>query len=118
MTKRVYILLLLTFGFILGPTQGFAHNNMAEMACCTKESPGDECCMDNHAKEKQHGCDSSCKDVSCGCPTMYCGFASVLSSQSDNSSLFGFSERKQNHFYLEIIISSGFRSIWLPPKIS
>lgn len=117
MTKKIYILLLLTLGFILGPTQSFAHSNKAEMTCCTKESSTKECCKDNHSKEKNQSCDNSCKDVSCGCPTVYCGYASVLSFQTDNNSLFDFSERKQNHFYSEIIISSDFRSIWLPPKI-
>lgn len=118
MAKRIYILLLLTFGFILGPTQSFSHNNKVEMACCMKESSTKECCKENHSKEKQHNCSSSCKDVSCGCPTVYCGYASVLSIQKDNNLIFDLLERKQKHFYSEIIISSDFHSIWLPPKIS
>ena len=31
---------------------------------------------------------------------------------------FDFSTEKQNYYYSEIFISSDFRSIWLPPKIS
>ncbi|RWW98821.1 hypothetical protein [Flavobacterium cerinum] len=118
MTKKIYILLLLTLGFLLGPTVTYAHNNKAEMACCKKESSKKDCCKEHHSKEKKHSCDSGCKSVSCGCPSVSCGFTPTLAFQSENDSLFDFSDRKQNYFYSEIFISSDFRSIWLPPKIS
>ncbi|WP_306351096.1 hypothetical protein [Flavobacterium sp. '19STA2R22 D10 B1'] len=118
MTKKFYILFLVTLGFLMGPTLSFAHSPEPKMACCKKESSEKSCCKDMDSKEKKHSCDGSCKGASCSCPTVYCGSSSFLSFQSENTSLFNFLERKQNYYYSEIVISTDFRSIWLPPKIS
>ena len=95
-------------GFLLGPTLTYAHGTKKEMPCCKEKN----------SKKKEHSCNNSCVGNSCGCPTAYCGYSSILSFQTENNSLFSFSERKQNYYYSEIFISSDFRSIWLPPKIS
>jgi len=118
MAKKFYILLLVTLGFLIGPTLVSAHGIKAEMTCCEKESAEKACCKEKSSKKKEHRCDTSCLSNSCGCPTAYCGYSSILSFQTENNSLFSFSERKQNYYYSEIFISSDFRSIWLPPKIS
>ncbi|MBG6188122.1 hypothetical protein [Flavobacterium sp. CAN_S2] len=118
MAKKFYILLLVTLGFLIGPTLVSAHGIKAEMACCKKESAAKTCCKEKNSKKKEHSCNNSCVGNSCGCPTAYCGYSSILSFQTENNSLFSFSERKQNYYYSEIFISSDFRSIWLPPKIS
>lgn len=121
MTKNIYILLLLTLGLLLGPMQISAHNSSkADMECCQKDSTDSKksCCKEKESKETKHSCDNSCSGVSCACPVAYCGFAPILTFQEVNQSLFDFSKSKQNYFYSEIIISSDFRSIWLPPKLS
>lgn len=118
MTKKFYILLLVTLGFLLGPTLTYAHGTKKEMPCCKKEFTVKDCCKKKDSNKKEHNCDNSCVGNSCGCPTAYCGYSSILSFQTENNSLFSFSERKQNYYYSEIFISSDFRSIWLPPKIS
>jgi hypothetical protein len=116
MTKKFYILLLVTLGFLMGPMLSFAHETKQEMSCCKKESTVNDCCEKKKSNKKEHNCDTSCLGNSCGCPTVYC--SSLAYYESEKKSLFSFSERTQNHYYSEIFISSGFRSIWLPPKIS
>lgn len=119
MPKNSYILFLLILGVFLGPMQSFAHGKKkAEMTCCKKESSEKSCCKEKKSKETKHDCDSSCSGSSCGCPVMHCSFSPMYVFQEANDSLFDFSERKQNYFYSEVFISSDFRSIWLPPKIS
>ncbi|MEA9414852.1 DUF6769 family protein [Flavobacterium sp. PL02] len=118
MTKKFYILLLVTLGFLMGPTLTYAHGTKNEMSCCKKESTTKDCCKKKHSNKKEHNCDNSCSGNSCGSTTANCGFSPMALFQTENNSLFSFSERKQNYFYSEIFISSDFRSIWLPPKIS
>ncbi|KIC01186.1 hypothetical protein OA88_15175 [Flavobacterium sp. JRM] len=118
MTKKFYILLLVTFGFLMGPTLTYAHGTKNEMSCCKKESTTKDCCKKKHSNKKEHNCDNSCSGNSCGSTSANCGFSPMALFQTENNSLFSFSERKQNYYYSEIFISSDFRSIWLPPKIS
>ncbi|WP_124020553.1 hypothetical protein [Flavobacterium tructae] len=117
MTKKFYILLFVTLGFLMGPTFTYAHGTKKEMSCCKKESAAKDCCSKKDSKDKKHGCDKSCMGNSCT-PTSSCAFSPMAIFQVENHSLFGFSEKKQTYFYSEIFISSDFRSIWLPPKIS
>ena len=121
MTKNIFILFLLTIGLLLGPMQTSAHNgSKAIVLCCQKESTDSEksCCKENQSKGKKHSCDSSCTGASCTCPVVYIGYSLTLDFQEQNNSLFDFSDSKQNFFYSESAVSSDFRSIWLPPKLS
>lgn len=117
MTKKLYILLLITLGFLMGPTLTHAHGSKKEMSCCKKESAAKNCCSKKGSKEKDRDCNKGCLSNSCT-PTGGCGFSPMAIFQTDNHSLFSLSEKKQNYYYSEIFISSDFRSIWLPPKIS
>jgi hypothetical protein len=96
----------------------FAHGAKAEMSCCKEKSTTKDCCKEKDSKKKGHSCDNSCVGSSCGCPVANCASSPMVSFYTESNSLFSFSEKKQNYYYSEIFISSGFRSIWLPPKIS
>ncbi|TDE31964.1 hypothetical protein E0I61_04480 [Flavobacterium ranwuense] len=123
MSKNFYIVLLVVLGFFMTPSAAFACGTKTEKACCKKESPSKkekkECCKkEQSSKEKSHdGCNGACKDVSCNSSTVYLGLTSLFYTELNNQ-LFSFSTEKQNYYYSEIFISSDFRSIWLPPKIS
>ena len=118
MTKPFYILLLVTLGFLLGPTVTFAHGTKTEMSCCKKENATKDCCKEKDSKKKGHSCDNSCVGSSCGCPVANCASAPMTTFQTESNTLFSFSKNKPNYYYSEIFISSDFRSVWLPPKIS
>ncbi|WP_157956083.1 hypothetical protein [Flavobacterium kingsejongi] len=117
MRHKFYILVLVTLGLLFGPTLSFSHGMEPKMSCCHSESASQSCCREKETQSKEHHCDNSCKGVSCGCPTVYCGYAPIL-LQTETNSLFGFSDKKQNFFYSEIFIATDSRAIWLPPKIS
>ncbi|WP_143077749.1 hypothetical protein [Myroides guanonis] len=117
MNRKIYILLLLVFSFLLGPTQTFASPMQTDMACCKDSSTEMSCCKDDKkASDSEMDCGSSCKSASCVCPVVTIS-PNVLFSENENEALFTFSDKKQNYPNAEILISSDFRSIWLPPKL-
>lgn len=118
MNSKIYILLLLVFSFLLGPTQSYAAAMPAEMACCKDSSTEMSCCKDSSSSSKDDmDCGSSCENSSCVCPVISIS-PKVLTSESENDILYLAFDKKQTYHYAEILISSGFRSIWLPPKIA
>lgn len=123
MSKRFYILLLVLLGFVMMPSNAIACGTKTEKSCCkkpmTSQKVKKECCKKTaSSKEKSHeGCDGACKSITCSSSTVYVGTTAMQYSEWNNE-LFSFSTAKQNYYYSEIFISSDFRSIWLPPKIS
>ncbi|PRZ25063.1 hypothetical protein [Flavobacterium granuli] len=121
MSKKFYILLLVMFGFFMMPSLAFACGTKTEKACCKKESSSQtetpDCCKKNKkSNESSHsGCDGACKNISCS-PVVHLGLPSVFYEELNQTFLF--SKENQNYYYSEIFISSDFRSVWLPPKIS
>lgn len=115
-------MLLVVFGFFMMPSTVLACGTKTEKACCKKESSSKsdklDCCKKTKDSTKNHdGCHGACKNVSCSSFTAHLGLASFVYSDLNNKN-FGFSSEKQNYYYSEIFITSDFRSIWLPPKIS
>ena len=113
--------LTLLLGFFLNPMQVVACGNKAEKiekSCCKsnkKEKSKSCCCKDKSGKKDKKGCGGKCGG-SCHCAASYHSFAfpfyfaikiknfPIISKQK----LFS---KNDNYF------SSGFYSIWLPPKI-
>lgn len=116
MTKNVYIAFLLVLGFLLGPMQTFASSMPDDMACCKKETMDMSCCKTDK-QDVDMGCNNSCGSASCACPIVSVS-PSVLFLQNETEAVVAFSEKKQNYCYAEILITSDFRSIWLPPKLA
>ncbi|MFV8268585.1 hypothetical protein ACNQGP_01460 [Flavobacterium sp. GT2N3] len=123
MSKKFYIVLLVMLGFFTTPSVAFASGIKTEKACCKKESASKkdkkECCKkEPSSKEDSHeGCTGACKNSTCSSSSFYLGISSLFYTEVKKH-LFSFSTEKQNYYYSEIFISSDFRSIWLPPKIS
>lgn len=122
MTKNFYIFFLVMFGFFMTPNMAFACGAKSETSCCKKESSKAEqkdCCKkEKKSNESSHdGCNGACKNISCGSSTIHLGLTTLFNAEL-NKRIFSFSTEKQNYYYSEIFISSHFRSIWLPPKIS
>ena len=123
MSRKFYILLLVMLGFFLMPSVAFACGTKTEKACCKKESSSEteqkDCCKkEKKSNESSHdGCNGACKNISCGSSAIHLGLTSIFNTEL-NKQIFSFSTEKQNYYYSEIFISSHFRSIWLPPKIS
>ena len=127
LTKKVYILfLLLTIGFFLIPSSGFAcgnktvkssykkeiSSNKKEKDCCTKD-----CCKKScDSKKEKHDCDGKCNHTNCTASSLQLSISASNDFELSNS-VFNFSIEKPISYYNEANISDGFTSIWLPPKI-
>jgi len=104
------------------PNQSFAHNSKSTDNCCL-ECQKDEhcsnsmksCCLEHHSNNSQNnGCESNCNHSGCHCPTVN---VVPLPNNSGTKKDLILKETNQNHL-LDFILSSGFHSIWIPPKIS
>ncbi len=121
MTRQISILLILMLGFFLTPTLTYACGKPAEKtekACCKKETSQTEkkdCCKSHSQKDKNDDCcGGKCKNPSCHCPTAPLTIALPFVTEMKYHNIF---LEKVTIAYTETYISSGFRSIWLPPKI-
>ncbi|WP_379853472.1 hypothetical protein [Flavobacterium xylosi] len=116
-------MLLIMLGFFMAPSVAFACGTKADKSCCKKEYSSvkdkKDCCKkEKKSNESSHeGCKGACKDVTCSSSAFQLGLTLAFYTELNNQ-IFTFSTEKQNYYYTEIFISSDFRSIWLPPKIS
>lgn len=120
--KRIYLLVLVIFGFFLiPPTVTYACGSHSEKNSCNKETSADaekmDCCKkDTHSKNKNdEGCNGKCGHSNC--VTTSIQFSIAFFEIKFNSNNFDFSEKNQNYIHSETNLSSGFYSIWLIPKI-
>lgn len=93
---------------------------------CKKEissvkSEKKSCCSSDNSKDKDHnGCKGNCGHSKCGCSST-CPTSSVsfLSEINFKNNMFDYSSiEKVKFLYATPLISDGFYSIWLIPKIS
>ena len=123
MTKKIYIILICIFGFIFTPTVILACGSKpeSEKSCCKKENKKEtdtkDCCKNKkHHSQDKDDCGGKCSDKSCQCPTS--NFSLTLPFYSENNnSVFYFSDEKHKFCHVEMHLSSGFYSIWIPPNI-
>jgi len=122
MTRFFYIALLSLIGFFLTPTDSYACGSNSEnientstIQSYTKTEKKD-CCNTEKRQCGKHGkdCDGKCGNPACHCPTnctnftipFFDGFLGITIIVS-----------KPNFYYQDTYYSSGFLSIWQPPKI-
>ncbi|HRP91094.1 MAG TPA: hypothetical protein PKX92_13770 [Edaphocola sp.] len=122
MTRQISILLIVMLGFFLTPTLTYACGKPAEKtekSCCKKETSQTEkkdCCKSHSQDDKNDDdCNGQCGNHSCHCPTINITIALPFFPELNHSVFYA---EKLSFFYTETHISSGFRSIWQPPKIS
>ncbi len=121
MNKRLQLLIII-FGFLLMPMYNYACDSKTEKTCCEKQvsfKPQEKNCCDSTK-------DSDQENNSCGGK---CGHSNCTSTSSINSSVISYFDiefknintdffmKKSNFYYTKTFISSGFTSVWLPPKI-
>lgn len=121
MKKRLHtIIIMLTLGFFLLPTLSYACGTKAEKSCCKKEKTEKvekkDCCNNKHSKDKDNSCGGKCGHSNCTTSTTNVSLISFYEIEFKNDS-FDFSSEKSKFHHSEIFISSGFTSVWLPPKI-
>lgn len=123
MTKFYYIAFIILTGFFLTPAQSYAcgtESDKTETSCnkqADAEADNNETCNNETEHCGKHGndCDGKCGNPSCHCPTNGINFTVPFFVQLSQVKVIFI---KPNFYYQETHYSSGFRSIWLPPKIS
>ncbi len=126
MTKKIHIVfLIVTIGFFLMPSLIYACEMKSGKSCCSKEmsSSNDkkaDCCKKSNpseSKDKDHdgGCNGKCGHSNC--VTTSTQFSVTFFEIKFNNNNFDFSVEKPKFYHSETFISSGFTSVWLPPKI-
>ena len=121
MKKRLnIIIIILTLGFFLSPTLSYACGNKTEKSCCKKETSSKaekkDCCNGKHSKDKNNSCGGKCGHSNCTTSTVTFSLISFNEIEFTNNN-FDFSSEKSKFYHSETFISSGYTSVWLPPKI-
>src|SRR5690606_15050442 len=122
MTRQISIMLIVMLGFFLTPTLTYAcgkSHTKTEKSCCDKQTSQTEkkdCCKNHSDNNKNNdGCGVKCNNPSCHCPTVAHAFALTLDVGMKNNILV---LEKLTFGYTQSYISSGYHSIWQPPKLS
>ncbi|WJS95014.1 hypothetical protein NYQ10_00845 [Flavobacterium johnsoniae] len=119
MKKKIHIIMLfITLSFFLNPSYTFACNmeNHKEVVAKKENSCSKKCHEKKTSKEEKHNCDGKCRHSGCNTST----FSSIILTSNEfdlENNVFNFSVKNTFTYYPEVIISSGFTSIWLKPKI-
>lgn len=118
MKKKFHIfIIILTLGLFLLPTVNYACGIKIEKDCCKKEysskTEKKECCNKSQSNKK---CDGQCGHSNCTNTTINYSLISLNEIDFKNNN-FDFSTKKEKFYHSQTFISSGFTSVWLPPKI-
>lgn len=125
MIKSFYIItLLLTLGFYIVPSGGYAcgkNSVSTEKSSCSTEKPSKpcdkECCKNKQSKDNHDGCGGKCGHSNCTITAVSLSF--ILTNEIKLGRInFDFSTEKQKIYTPETITSTGFFSLWIIPKIS
>jgi hypothetical protein len=124
MKKSAFIaVLMLVFGFIMKPAQVYACSNSTgetEKSCCKKEMPEKQDCCTAHQQNNERrgdGCGKNCKHPLCSCTVLNFVYALPFTAEMNNREFFLPAADKIDSCN-EGVLSPGFFTIWLPPKIS
>ncbi|PWA10115.1 hypothetical protein [Flavobacterium laiguense] len=123
MNKKIYILVLAVFGFLMIPSAVFACGNKhSNKVFCKKEvsskQDAKDCCdSHNNQNGKRHdGCGGKCGHSNCNIPSVQIAVIAPFVAEINTKALF-FYTKKGGFDDLKTTISSGFQSLWLIPKI-
>jgi hypothetical protein len=119
MAKKVFILLSVLTGFFLLPKSTYACGSRSatvETSSCKDmvcDQENKSCCAEHPGRSTNDDCGGQCNHNACHCPSV-CPIAIPYISAIEP---FTFGRQKQS-FLFHFALSSGFHSIWQPPKIS
>jgi len=105
----------------LSPSVSHACGIKTEKSCCKKETTSKtekkDCCKSKESKEKDNSCGGKCGHSNCT-TTASVNYSLISFSEIQfNNNALAFTIEKPKFYHLETLISSGFTSTWLPPKI-
>jgi hypothetical protein len=126
LSKHISFVILLCLGVFLTPSISYAcakKTDKTEQKSCSKEksekSHHKDSCKDKSCKKCKdgHDCGGSCKHSSCRCSTSSSSVSFPIPLDLKVTNPFA-EIKKQKFGFKEAYYSSGYSSIWQPPKIS
>ncbi|MEC4005589.1 hypothetical protein OX283_013040 [Flavobacterium sp. SUN052] len=122
MKKQFHILIILvTFGFFLLPSVTYACGTKSQNECCktvsSSKKENKDCCNSKHSNDKKNNsCGGKCGHSNCTTSSVSFSVIPFYEVQFKNNALDFFTE-KSKFYHSETFITSGFTTVWLPPKI-
>lgn len=122
--KKIFLLLLFILGFLLMPNNAMACKNKSFKSTLHKEisskkNKEQQCCdKSSHSKNNNHNCDGGkCGHSKCVCPSSYLVFlfCNEVNASDDDVVVIAFKMQKFPNF--QTLLSTGYGSLWLIPKI-
>lgn len=120
--KKIFLLLLFILGFLLMPNNAMACNSKSSKSASHKEisskNAKEKCCdKSSHSKNDNHNCDGGkCGHSKCVCPSLYSVFLFYNEVNAcDDVVQIAFKTQKFPNF--QTLLSTGYGSTWLIPKI-
>lgn len=120
--NKIYFILLVLLGFFLLPGSAYAcgsgsgkHSCKMEMSSKTKKM---DCCgkTSNSKETKNQGCTGKCGQAMCNVSSVNSGITAPIQYEMLKP-LFSITEKKQNFSNAISVLSDGYASLWLIPKI-
>lgn len=119
------VTLIFVLGIFLVPSTSYSCGTKTvkiEKSCCKKKAANDKasksCCGSSSTPDKDNSCNGKCGNSSCVAALSY-NFSFFVYNEIDFiNNNFDFSTKKAKFLPSESILSDGFTSIWLIPKIS
>ncbi|WP_269236496.1 hypothetical protein [Flavobacterium flavigenum] len=120
--KRIFLLLLFILGFLLMPGTGMACTIKSLKSPSHKEMSAKNvkehsCCKSSDSKNKNHNCDGGkCTHTKCAC-SFSCSVFLFFTPTVTSNTVIEIASAAQRFPDLETLVSTGYRSLWLIPKI-
>lgn len=120
--NKIHFILIVLLGFFLMPGTSYAcgsdsGNHSCKMEMSSKTKMKDCCSKKTTSKEsKDKGCSGKCGQSMCNVSSVNIGITSTIQYEILNMN-FNFSEKKQNFSNTVSVLSDGYTSLWLIPKI-
>lgn len=121
--NKIYFILLVLLGFFLMPGSAYAcgsgsGKHSCKMEMSSKSKKHDCCSKKSKSKEtKDKGCSGKCGQSMCSVSPVNIGIAAPMHYEILKP-LFSITEKKQNFSHVISVLSDGYTSLWLIPKIA
>lgn len=117
--KKLHVILIVMLGFLLTPAISYACESKNHSSNKEVSSQADkDCCADHNHSKSSKDCNGKCGDKSCGCSSGCVAGATLLQTADFIGLTIPAYFFKANFYYPKNLISSGFNSLWLIPKIN
>lgn len=124
MNRFLYIVLFTLVGFLINPSEAYACGTKSvktENTCCKEQlsnkKESKSCCDSTSTDNEDNSCKGKCGHSNCTTVSSV-GFSLFVYNEIEfTNNNFDFSANKSKFHHSENLLSDGFATIWLIPKI-